>query len=129
MDNFQERQNRIEEALNIRGLKQIELAEKSGLPRTSINHWIKQRYQPKQAPLLKMARVLDVSEMWLAGYDVPMERPKEQKKIDEFAQMINVIRKDEKLTNLIINLSKLNKEQLTTIESMVNELVKLNRLH
>ena len=124
-----EKKNRIDEALNIRGLKQIELAEKAGIAKNSINHWIKQRYQPKQEPLLKMARVLDVSEMWLAGYDVPMERPAQQVKMDELAQLINVIRKDERLTDLVINLSKLSKEQLTAVESMVNELSKLNQLH
>lgn len=124
-----EKKNRIEEALNIRGIKQVELMEKTGLSKASINHWIKQRYQPKQEPLLKMARVLDVSEMWLAGYDVPMERPAQQVKMDELAQLINVIRKDERLTDLVINLSKLSKEQLGAVESMVNELTKLSHLH
>lgn len=124
-----ERKNRIAEALSIRGWDQVDLVERSGIKKASINSWIKQRWQPKQESLLKMARVLDVSEMWLAGYDVPMERPVQQKKMDELAQLVNVIRKDERLTNLVFNLSKLNKDQLTTIESMVNELVKLNHLH
>lgn len=124
-----ERKNRIAEALDIRGWDQTTLVMKTGIKKASINSWIKQRWQPKQDSLLKMAKVLDVSEMWLAGYDVPMERPEQQKKMDELAQLVNVIRKDKRLTNLVFNLSKLNSDQLTTIESMVNELAKLNHLH
>ena len=124
-----EKRNRIAEALSIRGMKQIELAEKAGVSKSSLNHWTKQDWQPKQKALFKMARVLEVSEMWLAGYNTPMERPKTQLKMDELAQVINVIRKDERLINLVVNISKLNADQLTTIESMVNELSKVNRLH
>ena len=65
-----ERKNRIAEALTLRGMKQVELVEKSGIPKSSINNWISQRWQPKQEALYKMAKALDVSEMWLAGYDV-----------------------------------------------------------
>lgn len=128
MDNY-ERKNRIREALSLRNMKQVELCERTGIKKSSVNNWLAQRWQPKQIAIMKMAQVLNVSEMWLAGYDVPMERPVEQVKMDNFAQMINVIRKDERLTSLVINLSKLNEEQLQTIESMVNELVKVNHLH
>lgn len=128
MENYT-RKNRLREALKIRGMKQVELVEKTGLKKSSINNWLSQRWQPKQDAIFRMAKVLDVSEMWLAGYDVPMERPAEQKKMDDLAKLINVIRKDERLCKLVVNISKLNGDQLTTVEGMVNELVKINRLH
>lgn len=124
-----ERKNRVAEALAIRGLDQVDLVEKTGIKKASVNSWIKQRWQPKQESLLKMARALEVSEMWLAGYDVPMERPVEQVKMDTLGQVVNIIRKDERLTNLVINLSTLSEAQLSTVESMINELVKVNRQH
>ena len=124
-----ERKNRIAEALNIRNMKQVELSEKTGITKGTINNWLKQRYQPKQKSLMLMARALEVSEMWLAGYDVPMERPEQQVKMDVLGQVVNIIRKDERLSNLVINLSRLNEAQLNTIESMVNELVKVNPQH
>ena len=124
-----ETKNRIEEALRIRGMKQVELAEKTGISRGTINNWLKNKYQPKQKALHALATVLGVSEMWLAGYDVPMERPAAQVKMDALAQVVNVIRKDERLTNLVINLSSLNEAQLATVESMVNELAKVNQHH
>ena len=79
MDNY-ERENRIEEALRIRNMRQVELCEKTGLSKSSINNWIKQRWQPKHNAIFLMARALDVSEMWLAGYDAPMERAPGEKK-------------------------------------------------
>ena len=78
---------------------------------------------------MKMAQVLGVSEMWLAGYDVPMERPAAQKKSDELTQLIIEIKEDEDLKDLFISISHLNKDQRKTIESMANELAKINTLH
>lgn len=129
MNNEYERKNRIKEALAIRNMKQIELAEKTGISRGTINNWISHRYQPKQTPLYKMAKVLEVSEMWLAGYDVPMERPIAQIKNDELVQLINNIRKNENLKNLFISICSLSSDQRKTIESMVSELTKLNSVH
>lgn len=129
MDNTYERKNRIREALSIRNMKQVELAEKSGIRKGTINNWVNQRYQPKQKPLVKMAQVLDVSEMWLAGYDVPMERPVAQIKNDELVQLINNIRKDEDLKSLFISICSLSGDQRNTIKSMVNELSKINSVH
>ena len=128
MDN-NERQNRILEALKLRNMKAVELSEKTGVSRSSLSHYINQRWQPKQKALALMARALEVSELWLAGYDVPMERSVKQIEMDALGQVINIIRKDERLTNLVINLSRLNEEQLSMVESMVNELVKLNPDH
>lgn len=125
MDNH-ERENRIAEALNIRGLKQVELVEKTGLNKSAINNWIAQRWQPKQKAIMAMARALEVSEMWLAGYDVPMERPVEQVKADELARLIHVLRQDDKLKKLCLNIAELNNEQFNVIDNMVNELVKVN---
>lgn len=124
-----ERKNRIEQALNIRNMKAVELCEKTGLGKASISHWISQRWQPKQEALLKMAKVLEVSEMWLAGYDVPMERPVVQIKNDELIQLINEIRKNDNLKNLFLSICSLSDDQRKTIESMVNELTKLNSVH
>ena len=128
MDNY-ERRNRIREALALRNMKQVELCEKTGIKKSSVNNWLAQRWQPKQDALMKMASVLDVSEMWLAGYNVPPDRPIEQKKSDELAQLIHSIRKDEELKDLITSICTLNDEQRKTIKSMVTELSKINSLH
>ena len=129
MCNNYEKRNRIREALQIRNMKQVELSEKTGIAKGTINNWLNQRYQPKQKSLLSLAKALDVSEMWLAGFDVPMERPVEQKKSDELAQLIHSMRKDEGLKNLFLSICSLSDDQRKTIESLVNELSKVNSLH
>lgn len=125
MDNYK-RENRIAEALELRGWKAVELCEKTGISKSSLSHWIKQEWQPKQKPLMAMAMALDVSELWLAGYDVPMERAPEQKKADELAQLTNQLRKNDRLKRLFAYMCKLNQDQLGIIENMVKELNKVN---
>ena len=127
--NEYKRENRIAEALSIKGWKQVDLVDRTGIAKASINAWVKQNWQPKQKSLMKMAQVLDVSEMWLAGYDVPMERPEAQKKNDELIQLISEIRKSEDLQHLFSSICNLTGDQRKTIETMVNELNKLNTLH
>lgn len=123
------RENRIAEALSIRGWKQVDLVERTGIAKSSINAWVKQNWQPRQNSLMKMAKVLCVSEMWLAGYDVPMERPVAQIKNDELVQLITDIRKNNDLQRLFISIINLTDDQRKTVESMVNELNKVNCLH
>ena len=126
MSNENEMQNRIADALNIRGIKAVELVEKTGLSKSSVSHWINQHWQPKQRPLMLMAKCLDVSEMWLAGYDVPMERPAAQKNIDELAKLVNEIRKNDKLKSVCLNLSTLDNKQLDTISVMIEQIKRLS---
>lgn len=125
MENY-ERENRISEALKIRNLRQVDLVEKTGIKKSSINNWIAQRWQPKQDALFKMARALDVSEMWLAGYDVPMERAPEQKKADELVTITHLLRKNDDLRNLLLSICRLNPSQLSIVENMVNEFNRVN---
>ena len=65
---------RLKEAMTLRGKKQIDLVRETGIDTGSISHYLSGRYEPKQEAVNKLAIVLNVSEMWLWGYDVPMER-------------------------------------------------------
>lgn len=116
------KKNRIAEALTLKGMKQVDLVEKTGISKGTITNWVSQKYQPKQDSLIELARALDVSEMWLAGYDVPMERPAEQVKADKLLPLVHRLRKDDELFNLCITLTNLNSDQLADIKSKINEL-------
>ncbi len=65
---------RLKEAMERRNIKLIALAEKTGIDKGSISHYRKGDYLPKQGNIYALARALDVSEAWLMGYDVPMDR-------------------------------------------------------
>lgn len=124
MDNSLERKNRIEQALSMRGLKAVDLVNKAGVSKSSLSHWIKQDWQPKQKALYAMAKVLEVSELWLAGYDVPKERPVEQQNTDKLVSLIHRLRSDKDLFNVCNDMSELTADQLVVIQSLVNQLKK-----
>lgn len=65
---------RIEKALIIREMKQADLCKLADIPKSSLSLYLKGAYEPKQDKIYKMANALNVSEMWLMGYDVPMHR-------------------------------------------------------
>jgi transcriptional regulator with XRE-family HTH domain len=65
---------RIAKALDIKGMKQSELCKLAKVPKSSLSLYLSGAYEPKQNRIYDMARVLNVSEAWLMGYDVPMER-------------------------------------------------------
>ena len=67
---------RIAKALDVRGMKQAELCKLAKVPKSSLSLYLSGAYEPKQNRIYDMSRVLNVSEAWLMGYDVPMERDK-----------------------------------------------------
>lgn len=69
---------RLKEIMRIRQLKQADLARATGLAKGGISNYITGRYEPKSDVISKLAKALNCSEMWLWGYDVPMERQKQK---------------------------------------------------
>ena len=67
---------RIATALAIRNMKQSELCEKTKIPKSAISQYVSGAFEPKQDRIYLIAQALEVSEAWLMGYDVPMERDK-----------------------------------------------------
>ena len=65
---------RLKKAMAIRNLRQTDLVEKTGIPKSALSQYISGKFLPKQNRLSTLAEALNVSETWLIGYDVPMER-------------------------------------------------------
>ena len=68
---------RIAQALTIRDMTQSELAGITQIPKSSISLYLKGAYEPKNDRIYIIAKALRVSEAWLMGYDVPMEKMEE----------------------------------------------------
>ena len=66
--------DRLKEAMRASNIKQAELARLTNLSKGGISNYVTGRYEPKSDIISKLAAALNVSEMWLWGYDVPMER-------------------------------------------------------
>lgn len=66
--------DRIKEAMELRDMRQADLVEKTGISKGALSSYISGRYVPKQNNVYLIAKALDVSEAWLMGADVPMQR-------------------------------------------------------
>ena len=75
--------NRIAKALTIRGMRQADLCKLAKIPKSSLSLYLSGAYEPKQDRIHDISKVLGVSEAWLMGYDVPIERQKEKKPPEE----------------------------------------------
>lgn len=102
---------RLQEAMNIRGLKQVDvlrLAEPYcraygvNLGKTALTQYVSGKIVPRQDKLTILGLALDVSEVWLMGYDVPMERKtapipmEEDERSKEFVELFNQLSTEQK---------------------------------
>ena len=66
--------DRIKKALKIKGMKQAELCKLANIPKSSLSQYLSGDFEPKQDRIYLMSKALNVSEAWLMGFDVPMDR-------------------------------------------------------
>lgn len=60
---------RIKELRIVRGMNQVELAEKLGVSKQSVSNWENDNIQPSIEMLVKIARIFSVSTDYLLGED------------------------------------------------------------
>jgi transcriptional regulator with XRE-family HTH domain len=66
--------DRIKEGLKIKGMRQADLCKLARIPKSSLSLYLSGAYEPKQDRIYLISKALNVSEAWLMGFDVPMER-------------------------------------------------------
>lgn len=66
--------DRLKTAMSLRNMKAADLATATGLSKPRISQYVNGIYEAKQTALYLLAQALNVSEAWLMGYDVPMDR-------------------------------------------------------
>jgi len=99
---------RLKEILRIKGWKQVDIVnaaqpfcERYGikLGRNDVSQYISGKVEPNQHKLTIMALALNVSEVWLMGYDQPMERSSElgaiQARLEEYAYLYSQLSEEE----------------------------------
>lgn len=79
--------NRIKIALNKRGMKQSDLCQITKIPKSAISQYISGAFEPKQDRIYLISKALNVSEAWLLGFDVPMERIKTTPEAPELTEV------------------------------------------
>lgn len=106
---------RLREAMELSGKKQVDLVRSTGIDKGSISNYLSGRYEPKQEAIYKLALALNVSEMWLWGYDVPMERSSEQKNNDAISDIVVRLRSDSRFLLVVKKLYDFDSDKLESL--------------
>lgn len=114
-----ELKDRLREAMERRGMRAVDLVESTGIPKGTISYYLSGKTEPKADRLYILGQVLNVSEAWLLGYDVPMGRTDDQKKNDQLAKLIVKLRTDEKFYNTVSALAELTESQYRGVEQLI----------
>lgn len=112
--------DRLREAMNMRNKKQVDLERETGINRSAISRYLSGEYEPKNKPIYELAKALDVSEQWLMGYDVPMERPKAQKNNDAISDIVVKLRSDEEFLSIVDKISKMDSEKRKSLNAFLD---------
>ena len=119
-----ELKDRLQEALNIRDKKAIDLSRDLKIPKSAISQYLSGKSQNMDSErLYSISKYLDVSEPWLMGYDVSMERNME-KKNNAIADIVSRLRKDEDFLYIVESMGKLDTERLKVYAQLLSTLLK-----
>nr|DAT15398.1 MAG TPA: bifunctional HTH-domain containing protein/aminotransferase [Caudoviricetes sp.] len=112
--------SRIQNAMDIRNMKAVDICEKTGIPKSSMSMYLSGKVEPKSDRLYKIAKCLDVAESWLLGYDVPMERTKAQKNNDAISDIVLKLRSDEEFLSIVDKISKMDSEKRKSLNAFLD---------
>lgn len=115
-------QDRLREALEIKGMKAIELSEATDIPKGAISYYMSGKSSPKADRISAMSAALGVSETWLMGYDVSRERTTEQKKNDNLIKVIARLRKDANFFEMVSDFAELDEDAQQSIKQLLSVL-------
>ncbi|MBQ3611137.1 MAG: helix-turn-helix domain-containing protein [Firmicutes bacterium] len=65
---------RLRRVMDEQDIRQVELCMRTGIGKSAMSQYLGGAFLPKQEKIRAIAKVLDVSEGWLMGYDVPRKR-------------------------------------------------------
>ena len=108
---------RLKIAMENMNISAIELSRKTNINRSIISQWLKGQYKAKQDKLTILSDVLNVSEVWLMGYDVPMKKTTPKN---------NILAEYGLLTNDTISVQGLNEDDIKEIKRQIEYLKNKN---
>lgn len=111
---------RLRTAMRVKGKKQVDLIRATGINRGAMSSYLSGRYEPKQEAVYKLALALDVSEMWLWGYDVPMERQQQQKNNDAISDIVALLYCDDEFLSIVNKISKMDETKRKSLNALLN---------
>ncbi len=73
MNNLYIIKDRLNEAMQKRGINATELSKRTGINKSSVSRYLTGENIPRSLAIGKMAQALRVNPAWILGYDVPMD--------------------------------------------------------
>lgn len=73
MDNLYIIKDRLNEAMKLRGMTAADLSKKSGLAKSSLSRYLTGENIPRSIAIGKLAEALNVSPVWILGYNVTID--------------------------------------------------------
>ncbi len=116
--------DRLREAMLDAGKKQADLVRETGIDKGALSSYLSGKYEPKSKAIGALARALNVSEMWLWGYDVPKVRTSEQKKNDTLVDVVSKLRSDPDFFDVVAQLAELPAGEYASIKNLISALRK-----
>ena len=113
---------RLREAMRDAGKKQADLVRETGIDKGALSSYLSGKYEPKQKAISALAKALDVTEMWLWGYDVPKIRTAEQKKNDTLVDVVSKLRSDPDFFDVVAQLAELTAGEYESIKAIISAL-------
>ena len=129
---------RLKEIMNQRGLKQIDIVnaaqpfcKKYGvkLGRNDVSQYCAGKVEPNQRKLTILALALNVSEVWLMGYDEPIKPRTDYiiQKLAASAEYTNSIPPDKRTAEILKEVSKLNDDGKIRVLQYIHDISDMYR--
>lgn len=102
---------RIKYAMAVKDIKQTDIVKILGIGKGHFSSYVSGRYEPKQNNLHLIAKILNVNEAWLAGYDVAMDNLSSEVNSKDTAEGFGLTEGEKILVNLWRQISE-TKQQM-----------------
>ena len=126
MDKVATTADRLKIIMHNRDIRQIDMAQITGIHKGTISHYITGRLVPKSDAIVKIANTLGVSELWLMGYDVPMtaEVDPETVRNQVIADITLRMQMDNQYKDVVCKLDRLDQQQLSAIGVILDAMIR-----
>lgn len=115
---------RIKKALSDNNITAQELANKTGINKASISQYVNGTNRPSNVNAHKMSSVLNVSELYLMGFDVPVEEPtKEEALTPLMAEYIAMLTRNVQLQKFVDKFKQLSDTDQAVVLNLMDSLI------
>ncbi|MDT4011859.1 LexA family transcriptional regulator [Staphylococcus simulans] len=117
--------NRLKQIMSERNISQSELSRRTGIGRNSISDYLKGKYEAKQDKVFELAKVLNVNEAWLMGFDISKDRIINDKEITTVYNQLTPPRQH----NVLDFANKQLEEQNNEVSENDRNIITIKRMH